>query len=218
MRISSDACILGGVANHESPTSILDIGTGTGLLALMLAQKYNCPITALEIEPNAIEEAGSNFHNSPFTDQINLVPKSVQTYASEYHQTYDLIICNPPFFKNSLKSDNQSKQLARHQDTLGARELAQSVKKLLSPEGIFYVLYPVEESNHFLEVASDAAVLLQEQILISNMESTKTIRAISVFANKPANPVLKKPFIIRNSDNSYHANFKQILTPYFTIF
>src|SRR5690606_18436131 len=154
-------CIQGALAAHQwagAPIkNILDIGTGTGLLSLMLAQKLTgAAITAIEIEPSATEQAMENFGLSPWIQRLSVQQKALQTF--EPGQTFDAIICNPPFFHKHLNSAMEPRNKARHDETLSKADLAGHVTQLLNDSGMFCVLYPNTEWQSWVANAADAGL------------------------------------------------------------
>lgn len=145
MKVGTDGVLLGAWAELEHSTHILDIGTGTGLIALMAAQRNPVAfIDALEIEPNACEQARENIGASPWAERITVIPTALQDYTSP--SIYDCILCNPPFFNSSTKTPDQGRTLARHDDTLPHPVLIEHTSRLLTPEGIFCLILPVKEA------------------------------------------------------------------------
>lgn len=152
MKVGTDGVLLGAWADIRNAIHILDIGTGTGLIALMSAQRNPLArIDALEIEPNACEQAAENIQNSPWSERVHIHPDSLQNYISPYR--FDSIICNPPFFRQSTKTPEKGRTLARHDDTLPHTELIEHVSRLLQPEGNFSVILPSAEAIRLMEYA-----------------------------------------------------------------
>jgi tRNA1Val (adenine37-N6)-methyltransferase len=157
MRVGTDGVMLGAWTDVGRASRILDIGTGTGLIALMLAQRNKtAQIDAIDIETGAVTDTSFNFENSPWKKRLHLKQISAQDFATTSIAKYDLIVCNPPFFNNSLPSQQQSKTLARHTSKLTFKELVLAASKLLKPEGRFCVVLPVESEKQF---RSEAALL-----------------------------------------------------------
>ncbi|ATV31182.1 tRNA1(Val) (adenine(37)-N6)-methyltransferase [Prevotella intermedia] len=142
MKVGTDGVLLGSWA--KGGKRILDIGTGTGLIALMMAQRFpDANIDAIEIDKNAVIQATGNVLRSPFTKQIVVKHCSLQTY-SETKAKYDSIVCNPPYFVDSLKNNDNNRTVARHTDTLPFNELIKCAYQLLTPNGHFSLVLPVE--------------------------------------------------------------------------
>ena len=153
MKIGTDGVLLGAWA-PIAPTAqrILDIGTGTGLIALMLAQRYpSLNITAIDIDKSSIEQATENIKNSPFAQYITTHHTSLQSYNPE--EKYDAIVCNPPYFVASLKCPDAQRTQARHTDSLSFDDLLQHSARLLNDGGSLSVILPITEGNQLIELA-----------------------------------------------------------------
>lgn len=155
MKVGTDGVLLGAWADISETTKILDIGTGTGLIAIMLAQRTlkNVIIDAVEIEGNAYEQALENRDSCIWKDQINIHHSSIQEYSDTTTSKYDLIISNPPFFLTGSKSESHQRNIARHTQTLTQEDLIFSVNQLLSPSGRFALILPVEEGRALITKA-----------------------------------------------------------------
>lgn len=156
MKIGTDAVLLGAWTTIENnPFSILDIGAGTGVLALMLAQRTNAElIDAIEIDDDAYEQCVDNFEQSPWGNRLFCYHASLGEFAQEVEDKYDLIISNPPFYSEDYKTENSQRDLARFQDALPFEHLIESVSKLLEANGIFSVVIPFKEEAYFIVLAS----------------------------------------------------------------
>ena len=151
MKIGTDGVLLGAWVKPKNAALILDIGTGTSLLALMIAQKSEAEIHAIEIDLEAVYQAKENILNSPWAKRISLWNTSIQTYAHMTEDRFDLIVSNPPFF-NSDKSDT-SREVARNQAKLTFEELVRDASSLLRPDGRFCVVIPKESEKQFTALA-----------------------------------------------------------------
>jgi tRNA1Val (adenine37-N6)-methyltransferase len=153
MKVGTDGVLLGAWTNVENNVShVLDIGTGTGLLALMLAQRTNkAIIDAIEIDENSYNQATSNVNRSTWATRITVIHEPLQTYDPQ--KKYDLIVSNPPYFSHSLKNPNLSRKIARHTDTLSPNELIEHTLRLLSRNGRLCVIYPTTEGLLFRKEA-----------------------------------------------------------------
>jgi len=155
MKVGTDAVLLGAWTpiNHQ-PFSVLDIGSGTGILSLMLAQRCHAEIIdAIEIDENAYEQCVENFEQSPWNDRLFCYHASLEEFTEEIEDNYDLIISNPPFYSSEYKSENLQRDLARYSDALPFDQLLESVSKLLSKDGIFSVIIPFNEEDAFIDLA-----------------------------------------------------------------
>ena len=180
MKICSDSLLFGAIVPVTDATNILDIGAGTGILSLMLAQRANekseyslKAITAVELTEEAAEEAQENVSNSPWTEQIEVVKQDIQQFSLDHKESrskgYDLIISNPPFFVDQSKtsSSNPLMHAARHSDNLSFGELCQSIDLLLSDLGCVYILLPLTSISQFCHEASRVKTTLIERIDIA---------------------------------------------------
>lgn len=153
MKIGTDGVLLGAWADLEKAARILDIGTGTGLMALMAAQRNaTAHIDAVEIEPSACSQARENILESPWRDRIRVVQTALQDYLPE--TKYDCIVCNPPFFTHSTPAPDKGRTLARHNDSLPHPDLIQHVARLLKKDGHFCVILPVPEGEEMIRYAT----------------------------------------------------------------
>jgi tRNA1Val (adenine37-N6)-methyltransferase len=156
MKIGTDGVLLGAWTPVEKNIfSILDIGTGTGIIALMLAQRSSASqIDALEIDENAFEQATDNFENSPWNDRLFCFHAALDEFVEEPEDEYDLIVSNPPFYSEDYKSSNDQRDLARFQDAMPFEDLVEAAALLLSENGIFSVIIPFKEESNFLALAA----------------------------------------------------------------
>ena len=147
MKVGTDGVLLGAWTDTSGVERILDIGTGTGLVALMLAQRSRAHIDAVEIDRDACSQARENVMRSPFSDRISVYHCSIQDYPKTCTERYDLIVSNPPFFANAYKAPNFERAIARHSDRLDQSDLLQAAQQLLSQNGRLAVIYPTEASQ-----------------------------------------------------------------------
>lgn len=157
MKIGTDSVLLGAWASLDyDPLFILDIGAGTGIIALMQAQRSMADnIDAIEIDDKAYEQCLENFENSKWNDRLFCYHASLLEYAEEIDDLYDLIICNPPFYSETFKSENKQRNLARFADAMPAEHLVTSASKLLSRKGHFCVVLPYSEAERFIQLCKD---------------------------------------------------------------
>ncbi len=156
MKIGTDGVLLGAwTPIDNNPYSILDIGTGTGIIALMLAQRSAAEqIDALDIDENAYEQSTDNFENSPWNDRLFCFHAGLDEFVEEPEDEYDLIVSNPPFYTENYKSENEQRDLARFQDAMPFEDLIEAAALLLSENGIFSVIIPFKEEENFLALAA----------------------------------------------------------------
>ena len=215
MKVTTDACILGAYTEVQGVKSVLDIGTGTGLLSLMLAQRSKAKIDAIEIDENAYNQAITNANQSNFKDTITVYNTSIQDFETD--KRYDLIISNPPFFQNHLKSETESRNNSLHTDTLSFADLLSTVLRLLSPNGTFVVLLPVYESSVFEQLATSKELYPQKKLTIRHRKDTKILRIITTFG-RIKEEIINEELIIKNPDESYSPDFQVLLKDYYLAF
>jgi tRNA1Val (adenine37-N6)-methyltransferase len=157
MKVGTDGVLLGSWAPIDhNPFSILDIGAGTGIIALMLAQRTSAEqIDALEVDEEAYEQAVDNFENSPWGDRLFCFHAGLDEFIEEPEDEYDLIVSNPPFYAEDYKTENDQRDLARFQDAMPFEELIEAADLLLSENGVFAVILPFKEEQKFISLAKE---------------------------------------------------------------
>ena len=154
MKVGTDGVLLGAWTNLKNANRILDVGTGTGLIALMLAQRTrDAKITAIDIDVDAVCQAKENVLASPWKDRVEVALQDVCTYVHD--GLFDIIVSNPPYFVNSLKCPDGQRTTARHTDSLDANRLIGKVTELLAPEGCFSLILPADQTNELLRIAEE---------------------------------------------------------------
>ena len=153
MKVGTDGILLGAWALAQTPTHILDIGTGTGLIALMLAQRFPIAnVDAVEFEPSACQQAAENFANSPWATRLQALCADISDWSRlpNHSGKYSLIVSNPPWFVDSLKPPLESRALARHTPSLSSADLISAVRRLITPGGDFCIILPAEQRDAFV--------------------------------------------------------------------
>ena len=217
LKVGTDACILGAWAKKKAAARILDIGTGTGLLALMLAQQHpQAIIDALEPEPQAAQQAQENFNSSPWNAYLHLNAIPVQEFHPYYQ--YELIVCNPPFYPKHLKTADKRRNMALHQDMLSFADLAGACSRLLAHDGLCYILLPPRQSDEFAAQALKEGLFLQQSLLIQDRPHLAVHRVVNCFAKSAAPAVETRQLIIRNEAGDYSPAYQALLKEYYLIF
>lgn len=219
MKVNTDGVLVAALADFDEPASILDVGTGTGLIALMLAQKYKTAlIDAVEIDKNAAETALKNFSHSPFSNRIKLIPGSIKDHFDNLNQKYDLIISNPPFFINSLGSVNPQKGIARHTDLSFFDLLLTESVNHLNLKGHVCLILPLETAALIEKILNSLVDLkVQKQVLIHSFSGSKPHRTIIILGFENS-VLIKDKLIIYESIGIYSGIYRNLLKDYLTIF
>ena len=218
MKVCTDACLFGAVVadkiyrEQNNVSNLLDIGAGTGLLSLQIAQKTTATIDSVEIDEAAFEQAGQNFDNAPWGERLTILNIDVLDYISE--KKYDCIISNPPFFEGDLKSDNTKKNAAKHDTALTLEQLLGVIDQHLAPKGYFAVLLPYQRVDYFISIATAANYCLQEQLLIRHTESHPFFRGI-LFFSLAATETITHQLSIKDPTGNYSLEFKHLLKDYY---
>lgn len=207
MKIGTDSLILGAWTHVLSvPKRILDIGTGTGVLSLMMAQKYpSAEIIAIDIDPMAAFRADKNFRSNNIGVNCIAERHDILNYVSK--KQFDLIISNPPYFENAMKSRSEKKTIARHTDTLPLNLLFERVSELLSEDGVFAIILPAETMKRFIE--SPIAGLFPQRILLINGKANHLNRIAVLFTKKSCAPTTET-IVVRDSSGNYSPAYKQL--------
>ncbi|MEJ7610353.1 MAG: methyltransferase [Ferruginibacter sp.] len=221
MKVCTDACLFGAwvadklEAGEIRPHQILDIGSGTGLLSLMLAQKTTAQINAVEIDEEAFLQSKENIHASPWDKRVFVHHSSVAELP--HTKKYDLIICNPPFYENQLSSPDTKRNAAMHSSTLTLKELAVTIRNLLNPHGHAAVLLPFDRHSEWETLLQDLGLSLSETIHIAHSPKHKPFRSfmLSSFSTKTG---LRKEIIIKDNTAEYSAESFRLLKDYYTGF
>lgn len=219
MKVCTDACIFGSYISlkekngSNNETNILDIGTGTGLLSLMIAQKVKGNIEAVEIDEKAFEQSQENFINSAWRSRLSVYHGDIKrlTFTKKYH----LIVSNPPFFEKSLKSSDYQKNFAKHTTSLSYSELAAIASGNLMEKGKFYILLPFNEFKVFANIATRNRLSLIEKIHIRQNEHSPCLRTIGVFIKAPGEAAPIEELINIKDNKGYTASFTKLLNDYY---
>jgi len=186
MKICTDATLFGAMAPVDGGERVLDIGTGCGLLALMLAQLGVASVVAVELTKEAYSEARENFRHSPWSHQLEAVEGDIQGFAEGEVGSFDFIISNPPFFESHTKTSSDLRKLARHTDTLPFSELITVVARLLTDKGAFYLLLPTPVVNKFCHLAAESGLYLHQQVDYANSAGRQGKVSTLLFSRQPA--------------------------------
>lgn len=214
MKVSTDACIQGAwTAVLPEDRAVLDIGCGTGLLSLMLAQRQDqIHIDAVELDADTALQAAENVKQSPWNDRINVFQDDIKDFLPE--KKYDLIICNPPFFQNSLLGPDELRNQARHNHTLSYQDLFSVIEKHLQPGGRASILLPTAEHTIWETIVKENGWSVYTKLLIYPSVNKTYNRVVSIIGPQQRDIVVTE-FQIRDAANNYSEDFIRLLGPYY---
>lgn len=189
MKVGTDGVLLGAWARVEHCHHILDMGTGTGLVALMAAQRSRADVVAIDLDADAVAQATENVESSPWSNRIQVLEADARELANSTQlipkfQLFDAILCNPPFFENSLKCPDSARTMARHTDTLSFDELARSAANLLAPHGELSVVIPYDRAHDMTVSAACCGLFATRQTIIVSVEGGKPKRILMAFTRE----------------------------------
>jgi len=215
MKVGTDAMILGSICTFlESPKNILDIGTGTGVISLMLAQRFKPErITAIEIDEAASKDAQYNFNESNFPTTFNLIHQDIRLMKLDL--TFDAIISNPPFFENSSKSISDQRNLARHTDNLSYADLMEAVASRLTNTGLFWVIVPYEVFDFLCNLGKDFGLSVFQYITIYG-KPDKPIRSVVAFS-KTIHQLTTDNLTIRDAFGNYTDSYIELTKSFHSV-
>jgi tRNA1Val (adenine37-N6)-methyltransferase len=217
MKVGTDGVLLGAWINPGNATRILDIGAGTGVIALMLAQKTNAIIDAIDIDKDAVQQAQDNIKRTPWKNRISVIETSFQEFAKTSNYKYDLIVTNPPYFENSLKSNNIPRNIARHNDSLPFEELLQGVSRLLDNNGKFSVILPYVDAQIFIVDAALCHLYCNVKTMVKPSDKKKVSRILLEFSSE-RKKIIETSISILNSENEYSKEYKNLTKDFYLNF
>ena len=217
MKIGTDGVLLGAWAPIENnPFSILDIGAGTGVIALMLAQRSNAEqIDALEIDEEAYEQSVDNFENSPWSDRLFCFHAGLDEFVEEPEDEYDLIVSNPPFYTDDYKSDNEQRDLARFADAMPFEDLIEAADLLLSENGVLAVIIPVKEEENFLALAKEYELYPLKITKVKGTTTTEIKRSLLAFSRYEKIDFPIDELIIETSRHQYTPEYIELTKEFY---
>lgn len=214
MRINTDGVILGAFASAKNPQQILDIGTGTGVIALMLAQRFEeSKVVAVEIDKLAAQTAQENFSGSPFAKRLSLVNSDI--FLWNCTESFDLIVSNPPFYINSLHNPDERKKTAKHTDTTFFEGLMLFVSQRLHREGKLQIIVPVELKEFLVGSGLRHDLHLQEELTIHSFEDAEAIRLVLTFGKQGGDHKASERFVIYKERAEHSDAYRELLKPFF---
>jgi tRNA1Val (adenine37-N6)-methyltransferase len=219
MKVCTDSCLFGAwvasVLRQQRPPvqQILDIGTGTGLLALMLAQQVPAAIDAVEIDEAAAQQAAANFSAAPWSSRLKVLHSAIQELAKTTARQYDFIIINPPFFENDLQSGQGNRNLALHSKALKLTELIEAIQQLLKPDGYFAILLPFSRCTYFKTEAEKSGFYPNRELRVKQTTGHDFFRSMLLFSRQTSAIDPEDMAIKQGAD--YTNGFRELLAPYY---
>lgn len=216
MKVGTDGVLLGAWANCTNVKYALDIGAGTGLIALMLAQRCNAVIDAVEIDKNALIDAKENIAQSPWANRIHIFDSSIQEFTP--NRKYDLIVSNPPFFSQSHKANTNSRTMARHNDSLSANDLFNNVYRLLDINGRFCLVIPTDNFENYCEAAKSYNLNCNEIYWLKPTPNKPPKRVLIEFSFQNNNTIENYMIIEDRGRHQYSEKYKTLTKDFYLKF
>lgn len=217
MKVGTDGVLLGAwTPIFHQPYSILDIGTGTGVIALMLAQRSHAEqIDAIEIDADAYEQATENFENSPWNDRLYCYHAGLDEFVAEVEEEFDLIVSNPPFYTDTYKSGDVSRDNARFEDALPFEELVEAADFFLSEQGIFAVILPFKEEEKMLTLCKERDLFPLKITRVKGTPTSEIKRSLLAFSRLQQEPI-QDELIIETARHQYTQEYIQLTKDFYT--
>ncbi len=218
MKVGTDGVLLGAWASPPQNGKILDIGTGSGIIALMLAQKSNAGITGIDIDLQAVEQAKENVEQTPWRNRVRIEHSTFQKHVRISSEKYDMVITNPPYFVNSLNAQEINRTNARHQTELSMEGLFAGVKEILKPHGWFSMIYPVEKEPELLLLASVSSLYPCRIMYVQPTPQLPAKRMLINFCMKKV-PLKYETLVIESGKrHNYTEQYKKLTRDYYLAF
>ncbi len=217
MKVGTDGVLLGAWASHPGPQSrVLDVGCGTGLIALMLAQRTKyVAVDALEIDPSSARQALENFQNSPWKERIQCIQSSFQDYSSQCKSRYDLIICNPPFFSGSAKTPSKERNLARHDDSLSLEDIFRGSVSLMKNTTIISLILPIEKEAQAMDLSTEHNMYCNRLTRVIPAPGKPTKRVLLECSYSPGKAIEDDLTIETETRHMYSDKFKKLVDEFY---
>lgn len=214
MKVGTDAVLLGAWADLPATGRVLDIGSGTGIIAMMVAQRCNAQVDTIEIDDDAFKQAHENCSNSKWKERLNVHHKSFQEFSLACKEKYEAIVTNPPYFTNSLQAASESRTKARHNATLTFNELIDGIKALLHEDGIFAIILPCNEAEDFTDIAIENGLFPIKVMRIQTTATKPAKRVMMQFAFK-RNSFSENTLVIENADHTFTSDYKLLTRDFY---
>jgi|TARA_R110000737_G_scaffold345455_2_gene374000 tRNA1Val (adenine37-N6)-methyltransferase len=212
LKVGTDAMMLGSLIHCHLKKNALDIGAGTGVLSMMVAQRNSeILITAIEIDSPSAEDATFNFENGPFSTRLTC--RNEDFLTAQFEEQFELIFTNPPFYSNTLKTENSRLNQAKHVESLNPNSLCEKVKNMLSLNGDFWVIWPFQFQGEFISSALEQKLFLKRNITLEGSPANQ-VRSVLCFSNSDQTEIEEKTFVIRDENGQYTDEYRLLTHDY----
>lgn len=215
MKVGTDGTLLGAWVSCHNCRTALDIGCGSGLITLMLAQRCQAQIDAIDIDEGAVAQTRINAQNSPFAERITVWHESLQEFSKRHAKSYDLIVSNPPYFIDSLKCPNQQRNTARHTDTLPLHELLEGSRRLLTPLGHLALILPYDQRQNLLDAAGQQGFYLCKETAVRSIPNAAPKRILADFSMENTAVPLSNQLTIEQADHQFTDEFRELAKDFY---
>ncbi len=214
MKVGTDALLLGIWTDVKSANHILDVGSGCGILALLMASRSEAFVDAIELDEASYLEAKNNFVNSSFANRLEAIHENFNTFSIGRNKKYQLIISNPPFFINDMRSAEKTRSIARHGDSLNYQELCKGVVQLLDKNGYFSIVLPYDESKIFIDIAKKTRLYINRQMIIFPKRGSQPNRVNLELSSTNTNEIISEKFVIREENGQFTEQYIHFFKDY----
>ncbi len=215
MKVGTDAMLLGAWTETSlNDRRILDVGCGSGIIALMLAQRSEALVDAIDVDKASVQEAAENFRRSPWTGRLTAIHGSLAQFAAMHPGQYDLVVSNPPFFQNSMPAADPRLTLAKHNVQLGLEDFVRFAALLLNPEGRLLVILPVNESRRMLPEAENHGLYIRSRLSIIPRAGKPANRMILEFLKSDPDEVVFDTIVLRDENGQFSPAYKMLTRAY----
>ncbi len=218
MKVGTDGVLLGAWADINRAARILDVGTGTGLIAIMMAQRSGAEIHAIESEKKAYQQARENINNCPWADRIYLKHISFQEYVSQFNCYFDLVVSNPPYFINSSSTPKEDRNQARHNKTLPHHDLIRGSLKILKADGRLSVIMPYSEGHSFIKLAGESGLYCTKKTYVKPTPGKRPKRLLLEFGRYQRDLIENQLTIEKGGRHNFTEEYKALTTAFYLYF
>lgn len=218
LKVGTDGVLLGAWSEVLGAKKILDIGTGSGVIALMLAQRGNAEIFAIDIDKESCLQAEENFNASPWSERLNQKNISLKEFAATTNEKFDLIVSNPPYFTDSYKPADHQRICARHNDQLPICELAEDVSKLLNQNGRLSVILPVKEAGILVSALQKFQIFPQKELAVFSFSGKEVFRKLLLFGRNQTSCIYEELVIETAPGKGYSPEYIELTKEYYLNF